>query len=225
MFAYIFSIFSRLFHIILGIGTQQNYPTPLDPEEERATFIKLSQGDTTAREKLILHNLRLVAHIVRKYYSSYKSTEDLVSIGTIGLVKAVDTFKYDTGTRFATYAAKCIQNEILMYFRSQNKLNNEVSINETIDVDRDGNPLTYIDIISCEDNICESIYKQTQIKKAMQGVDKILTPREKQIIILRYGLSGKRPLAQREIAALMNISRSYVSRIEKAALEKLHNFM
>jgi len=225
MFAYIFSIFSKLFHIILGVGTPQNYPSPLNPEEEKEYFIKLSEGDQEAREKLILHNLRLVSHLVRKYYSSCKNSEDLVSIGTIGLVKAVDSFRHSTGTRFATYAAKCIQNEILMYFRSQNKLNNEVSINETIDVDRDGNPLTYIDIISCEDNVCENLYQQGQIKKALYAVENMLTQRERQIIILRYGLSGNRPLAQREIAVLMNISRSYVSRIEKAALEKLRTYM
>ncbi len=225
MFTYIFTVFSKLFHIILGIGTPQNYPPPLSAEEEKENFIKLATGDDKARETLILHNLRLVSHLVRKYYSSYKSTEDLISIGTIGLVKAVDSFRHSTGTRFATYAAKCIQNEILMYFRSQNKLNNEVSINETIDVDRDGNPLTYIDIISCDDNVCENIYLQSQIKKAMHGVENLLSQRERQIIILRYGLSGKRPMAQREIAVLMNISRSYVSRIEKAALEKLRAYM
>ena len=142
IFTLIIAVITKLLSPMLSIGTQQNFPPALSGEEERKNFLKMRQGGVTgedARQLLILHNLRLVAHIVRKYYSTVKNQEDLVSIGTIGLVKAVDTFNVDNGTRFATYAAKCIQNEILMNFRSQKKHSSEISINETIDVDRDGN--------------------------------------------------------------------------------------
>ena len=132
MFSYILSVFSHLINVILGIGTPQNFPPPLSAAEEREFFLRFAEGDMAAREKLILHNLRLVAHMVRKYYSSNKNQDDLLSVGTIGLVKAVDSFKVENGTRFATYGAKCIQNEILMYFRSKKKSDSEVSINEII---------------------------------------------------------------------------------------------
>ena len=181
----------------------------------------MSEGDEKARAKLIEHNLRLVAHIVRKYYSSQPNCEDLVSIGSIGLIKAIDSFKYECGARFATYAAKCIQNEILMYFRSQKKLQGEISINETIDIDKDGNPLTYIDIISVDDTIAEDIDRRIHLKKAYELIRKALTKRERQIIEMRFGLMGAEPLTQREVAQRLNISRSYVSRIEKSALEKI----
>ena len=157
----VFSLFTYFFHVILGIGTPQNFPPPLSAEEEQAAFEAMAHGSHAeseeARQQLILHNLRLVSHIVRKYYSSNKNQEDLISIGSIGLCKAVDTFNVGNGTRFATYAAKCIQNEILMHFRSGKKLSCEISINETIDVDRDGNPLTYIDVISSDDNMAEML--------------------------------------------------------------------
>ena len=158
---------------------------------------------------------------MRKYYSSAKNQEDLISIGSIGLTKAVDSYKTTAGVRFATYAAKCIQNEILMFLRSQKKLSNEVSINETIDVDRDGNPLTYIDVIAAEDTADEDIDRITLSRRALRLVYTVLSERERRIIELRYGLNGKKPLTQREVAAMLNISRSYVSRIEKSALETL----
>jgi len=221
MLSYIFSVLTDLFHLILGISTPQSFPPPLPPEKEREYFSLAAKGDERAREKLILHNLRLVSHIVRKYYSQSPSQEDLISIGSIGLVKAVDTFNASNGARFATYAAKCIQNEILMYFRSRKKLSNEVSINDTIDVDRDGNPLSYIDVISSDENIAEEIDRKIQIENALKYVGTVLYPRERQIITMRYGLYGRRPLTQRETAEKLNISRSYVSRIEKTALEKL----
>ena len=157
MFLTLFAFLTRILHLILGISTPQSFPPPLHAKEEREYFHLAAKGDEEARQKLILHNLRLVAHIVRKYYTSARNPEDLVSIGTIGLVKAVDTFRVENGARFATYASKCIQNEILMHFRSQKKLAAEVSINETIDVDRDGNPLTYIDVISSDEDIAETI--------------------------------------------------------------------
>lgn len=219
----LFSMLSQFFHWILGINSPQNFPPPLTAEEEQKYFHLMSSGDTLAREKLILHNLRLVSHIVRKYYASAKNQEDLVSIGTLGLVKAVDTFQLSNGAKFATYAARCIQNEILMHFRSQKKLSAEVSLNETIDVDRDGNPLTYIDVISCDESLSTEIERKITSDRALRYVNTLLTPRERQIIVLRYGLGGKPPKTQREIAQLLKISRSYVSRIEKGALEKLQS--
>ena len=221
MFAMLISLLLNAVHLLLGIGTPQNFPPPLSAEEEKEAFAKKAQGDTEARDKLILHNLRLVSHIVRKYYGTAKNQEDLVSIGSIGLVKAVDTFNPENGTRFATYAAKCIQNEILMHFRSQKKLSAEVSINETIDVDRDGNPLTYIDVIATEDNIEEEVDLKVKGAMVRRLVNSVLEERERQIIVLRYGLGGDKPYTQREVAQMLGISRSYVSRIEKGALETL----
>ena len=211
----------KFLHVILGLDTPHNFPPPLPTAEEEEAFRRARDGDEEARQTLILHNLRLVSHIVRKYYATAKNQEDLVSIGTIGLVKAVDSFKIDNGARFATYAAKCIQNEILMHFRSQKKLGAEVSMNETIDVDRDGNPLTYMDVIASDENMAEMIDREMQSTRAKRYVDTLLDDRERQIILLRYGLSGKAPMTQREIALQLGISRSYVSRLEKSALEKL----
>ncbi len=212
---------SSLFHLILGISTPQSFPPPLPREKETEYFIAAERGDEEARQKLILHNLRLVSHIVRKYYATAKNQEDLVSIGTLGLIKAVDTFKVSGGARFATYAARCIQNEILMHFRASKKLAAEVSLNETIDVDRDGNPLTYIDVLSCDESLSADVERKITSERAIRLVNTILTDRERQIIILRYGIGRRAPLTQREIAEKLKISRSYVSRIEKCALEKL----
>lgn len=217
----ILATLAHLLHPVLGIGTQQSFPPALPPEEEKRNFMEMRRGSEEARQILILHNLRLVAHIVRKYYSASKNQEDLVSIGTIGLVKAVDTYNVDNGTRFATYAAKCIQNEILMNFRSQKKHSAEISINETIDVDRDGNPLSYIDVISSDENMPEETDRRIMSSRALMYIRTALSLRERQIIVMRYGLFGSREMTQREIAEKLGISRSYVSRIEKSALEKL----
>lgn len=221
MYTYIFSFLSHLLGMILGVGNQSSFPPPLSTEQEAEYFLKLRNGDEDARQKLILHNLRLVAHIVRKYYSNSRSQEDLISIGSIGLIKAVDSFDSQKTTKFATYAAKCIQNEILMYFRSQKKLTNEISINETIDIDRDGNPLTYIDVISCEDSVTDEVDLKMQIDKMLIYLNTVLSEREKRIIIMRYGLYGNRQYTQKETADILGISRSYISRIEKGALDKL----
>ena len=207
--------------LLLGVASGQHYPPPLPHNVEDEYFEKMSKGDEEARTKLIEHNLRLVAHIVRKYYMSSPNQEDLVSIGSIGLIKAIDSFDHSNGARFATYGAKCIQNEILMYFRAQKKLACEVSINETIDMDKEGNPLTYIDVIAVDDTIAEDIDRKIHISKAIQYVDTLLTERERTVIILRYGLGKWRARTQREVADLLGISRSYVSRIEKAALDKI----
>lgn len=224
MFANLVSLILGAVNLLLGISTPQKFPPPLSAAEEREAFAAKATGDARAREQLILHNLRLVAHIVRKYYGAAKNSEDLVSIGTIGLVKAVDTFNPTNGARFATYAAKCIQNEILMYFRAQKKLSAEVSINETIDVDRDGNPLTYMDVIATEDNVEEEVDKSIKSARVRRLVGTVLDAREREIVTLRYGLTGAPPRTQREVAELLGISRSYVSRIEKSALDKLRQY-
>lgn len=222
MLTMILSFIFHIYHLILGVSTPNKFPPPLSSEEEKKHFFLAKEGNKESREKLILHNLRLVSHIVRKYYSNAPDSEDLVSIGVIGLVKAVDTFKCETGIRFATYAARCIQNEILMHFRVQKKRMGEVSLGETIDIDRDGNPLTYMDIICTNENLGEELDKKVQIERALLLVNNTLDEREKQIIIMRYGLFGlKKSYTQKEIAEKLNISRSYVSRIEKSALDKL----
>lgn len=221
MYTYILSLISHMLGAILGVGSPSSFPPPLSTAEEADCFKRMHTGDAEARQLLILHNLRLVAHIVRKYYSGSRAQEDLISVGSIGLVKAVDSFDSTKTTKFATYAAKCIQNEVLMYFRSQKKLAGEISINETIDVDRDGNPLTYIDVISCEDSIVDEIDLKLQTDRMLCYINTVLTPRERQIIIMRYGLYGGRQYTQHETAERMGISRSYVSRIEKGALDKL----
>lgn len=215
------SLASHFFGLILGIGGQQNFPPPLPAAEERRLFLLKGKGDADARSRLIEHNLRLVAHIVRKYYASSPGQDELVSIGSLGLIKAVDTFDCHNGARFATYAAKCIQNEILMYFRSQKKLSCEVSINETIDVDRDGNPLTYGDIIYTEDTVAEDLDIRLHTQRAFACIRDTLDEREREIIVLRYGLGKSPPKTQKEVAGLLHISRSYVSRIEKKALEQI----
>jgi len=165
--------------------------------------------------------MRLVAHIVKKYYTNNRDQEDLISIGTIGLIKAIDSFKVENGARFATYAGKCLQNEILMYFRSQKKTACESSINDTIELDRDGNPLTYIDIISVDDNVIDEIDLKSKKEMIMWALNHKLNSRERKIITLRYGLDEREPKTQREVAQALGISRSYVSRIEKSALEKI----
>lgn len=216
-------IISRLFCLFLKVSGTGSFPPPLSHAKERECFIKARSGDREAREALIEHNLRLVAHIVKKYYPTCRNQDDLVSIGTVGLIKAIDSFDITNGARFATYASRCLQNEILMYFRSQKKTACEVSINETIDIDKDGNPLTYIDVISCEDTIAEDIDLRLNSKKAIDLINTVLTDRERQIIVLRYGLNNRKPVTQREIAAAFGISRSYVSRIEKSAIDKLRD--
>lgn len=226
MSVFLFPPILRLLHLILGVSTTpQNFPPPLPHGEEEVLFATLRSGSpeaaTEARQKLILHNLRLVSHIVRKYYATGKNPEDLVSIGTIGLIKAVDSFKAEAGTRFATYAARCIQNEILMHFRAEKKHASEVSMNDTIDVDRDGNPLTYMDVISSDECVSDEVFRSVEAEQAMKYVRTKLDARERQVVVMRFGLDGKPPQTQRDVALRLGISRSYVSRIEKAAIDKL----
>ncbi len=212
---------SNFLYLFLRVSYSQSFPPPLPPAQEAEYFRKMRDGDKKAREKLIEHNLRLVAHIVKKYYASGVDQDDLISIGTIGLIKAIDSFNAENGARFATYAAKCLQNEILMYFRSRKKLSNEVSISEPIDTDKDGNPLTYSDIICVDDTIAEDLDRKCRSRRAAELVYTVLDSREREIIVMRYGLDGSAPITQREVADKLGISRSYVSRIEKAALEKI----
>ncbi len=215
------SLFLRFISLILGIEDGQSFPPPLSKSEESELFVQMSNGDSGARDKIIEHNLRLVSHIIRKYYSSYEYPDELLSVGSLGLIKAVDTFKPTFGTRFATYGAKCVQNEILMFFRSKKKRGIEISINDQIDVDKDGNPLTYLDVISQTESIESDLDMKVHIEQIRIFVDTLLDPREKEIIVLRYGLKGYQPRTQREVARHLGISRSYVSRIEKRALEKM----
>ncbi len=214
-------ILLKFISLILGIEDNRNFPPPLSKDEEFELFSRMKEGDESARSKIIEHNLRLVSHVIKKYYASYENPDELLSIGSLGLIKAVDTFKANFGTRFATYGAKCVQNEILMFFRSRKKTSNEVSINDTIDIDKDGNPLTYLDIISTEECIEGELDLKIYVKKLMKLVESVLLPREKEIVVLRYGLHGYQPRTQREVAKYLGISRSYVSRIEKRALEKI----
>ncbi len=211
---------------ILSASPSQNFPPVLSAKEERELFQRyIENGDMAARDKLIIHNQRLVSHIVRKYYGTQKNAEDLLSIGTIGMIKSIDSYKPSCKVKFATYAAKCIQNEILMYFRAQKKLAKEVSINETIDVDKEGNPLTYMDIIKIDDDIAEEIDRKFSSSRAMYYIANCLDPRERRIICMRYGLGKYEPMTQREAATKLKISRSYVSRIEKGALEKIRGYL
>ena len=214
-------LMSNFLYLFLKVSYSQSFPPPLSAAEEAECFRRMRRGDKAAREKLIEHNLRLVAHIVKKYYASGVDQDDLISIGTIGLIKAIDSFDSQNGARFATYAAKCLQNEILMHFRSRKKLSYEVSISETIDTDKDGAPLTYSDIISVDDTIAEDLDRKLQSRRVLEIVNHVLEPREREIIVLRYGLGSQKPITQREAADVLGISRSYVSRIEKAALEKI----
>ncbi len=212
---------SKLLYFALHLEDNGVFPKPLSSKEETECFKQIESGDNKAKNKLIEHNLRLVAHIIKKYYSNSKEQDDLISIGTIGLIKAVSTFDYKKGTRFATYASKCIENEILMYFRSLKKISTEIHFEESIDTDKDGNQLTLIDIVAdsgCMIDKVDLIIKSQQLYKF---IDECLDERECEIIKLRYGLYGKHPLTQREVAKKLNISRSYVSRIEKKALQTL----
>jgi len=198
------------------------FPKPLSPDEEKALVIEKCGGDTTAREKLIEHNLRLVVHIVKKYCNSQTDQDDLISIGTIGLIKAVDTFNTLKCVKLATYASRCIENEILMHFRSLKRYCMEVSLDEPIDIDKDGNPLSLFEIICIDDNIVDEIEQSITYQKLKDIVRYELPERERQIIEMRYALSESfAPLTQAQVAEKLNISRSYVSRLEKKAVEFL----
>ena len=198
-----------------------SFPRPLKAEEEREYLERMAKGDLEARNKLIEHNLRLVAHIIKKYYTPNGDQDDLISIGTIGLIKGISTFKSDKNVRLATYASRCIENEILMHFRSARKLQGEVSLSDTLDSENEGNALSLMDVISVDDTMLDDLDVKESCIKVRRCIESCLTEREAEIIRMRFGLDGAEPLTQREIAAKSGISRSYVSRIEKKAVEKL----
>lgn len=219
--ALISAISAHLIYFILHIQNTSSFPKPLSPKEEAQMLERMQKGDQNARGILIEKNLRLVSHIIKKYYSKTNDTDDLISIGTIGLIKAIDTFKPEKGTRLATYASRCIENEILMYFRTGKKQANDVYLSDTLEVDKDGNPLTIEDTISSPNDLAEDLEVKLRWEKVAKIIENMEDDREKEIIILRYGLDNKKPLTQREVAQRLNISRSYVSRIEKKVLKDI----
>ena len=222
MFSAIISFLSANFlYFILHISNSSCFPKPLKKKEEEEALERLARGDKNARALLIERNLRLVSHIVKKYYSKTNDTGDLISIGTIGLIKAIDSFKPDKGIRLATYASRCIENEILMHFRNIKKNASDVYLGDSLESDRDGNPLTLQDTISDNRDMAEDLEKKIRWEKAAEYLENLEDEREREIIILRYGLDNKKPLTQREVAARLNISRSYVSRIEKKVLSDM----
>lgn len=206
-------------------GDSRSFPRTLKAQEEQDYLERLAQGDLEARNKLIEHNLRLVAHIAKKYYAQTGDQEDLISIGTIGLIKGISTFKPDKSVRLATYAARCIENEILMYFRAQKKRHGEVSLTDTLETGGDGNSLSLLDTLAVDDNMLEELDMKDACQQVRRCIKSNLTEREQMIICLRYGLNHGKPKTQREVAKQCQISRSYVSRIEKRALEKLSDAM
>ena len=200
--------------------------SPLSKEQEKICLDKLAQNDKEARDELILHNMRLVAHVTKKYAAGEEDTQELISIGTIGLIKAVSSFKPDYGNRFATFAVRCIENEILMYFRNKRKSRGDVSIFEPIGTDKEGNQIHLVDVIENDQNdVLEDISRANELKKLKNGMKQMLSKREYYILVKRFGLDGNDELTQRQIAKELGISRSYVSRIEKAALKKLKKML
>ena len=220
-FDLLMKIASAVYYFALHVKGAGSFPPPLSAEREAELLEKSRGGDDGARNELIEHNLRLVAHIVKKYYNTGADQDDMISIGTIGLIKAVSTFNTDKGIHLATYASRCIENEILMFFRNQKKTAQDVFISDPIDTDKDGNTLTLIDVIADKSDIADEIDTKIKVEKLRVILPVCLTERERLIIEMRYGLCGREELTQREIAKKLNISRSYVSRIEKSALEKL----
>lgn len=209
---------SLLYSLQLSTGS---FPKPLTEDEERHYLELSAQGDLEARNILVERNLRLVAHIMKKYYAQTSDQEDLISIGTIGLIKGITTFDPSKGARLATYAARCVENEMLMHFRAGRKSAQDVSLSDYIDTGADGTPLALMDVVSEDTDLAEQVENQEAVELLRRAVDICLTEQERQVIVLRYGLGREAPLRQREVADLTGISRSYVSRIEKRALKKL----
>jgi len=219
-------ILKHFFALLSYVSSLNSFPKPLPAKEEMQLLEKFKSGDLQAKNKLIEHNLRLVAHIAKKYTSSGKDADDLISIGTIGLIKGINSFKIEKGAKLSTYISRCIENEILMCIRSSKKLQNEVSIDEPIGVDFEGNQITFNSILSnSDDEVFDCIDSKIMINKLYKSIEAILSPREKEVIILRYGLSGQKELTQKEVAKKLKISRSYISRIEKHAIELLREQM
>ena len=211
---------SLLYSLQLNTGS---FPRPLTAQEERRYLERMAQGDEEAKNILITHNLRLVAHIMKKYYAQTADQEDLISIGTIGLIKGITTFNAAKGARLATYAARCVENEILMYFRSQRKSSQDLSLSDYIETGNDGTALSLMDVVCQEDDLLERVSAKESARQLRLAVQRELSRQEQQVVCLRYGLDGQIPKRQREVAQQLGLSRSYVSRIEKRALEKLKN--
>lgn len=221
IFNVIINLLDELFVLVGYITNGNSFPHPLTEEEERELFSKYKSGNESAKNELITRNLRLVAHIIKKFNPQSREADDLISIGTVGLIKAIESFDYNKGNRLATYAARCIENEILMYVRSNKKVKSEVYLQDPIGVDREGNEICLMDVLGTEsDAVLDEVENKISIKKLYSVIEKVLEGKEKLIIKLRYGLSCE-PQTQREIAKTLGISRSYVSRIEKKALKKL----
>ncbi|GKX66609.1 RNA polymerase sporulation sigma factor SigK [Inconstantimicrobium mannanitabidum] len=219
---YFVDVIGNLIFLSGYVSGNTAFPKPLDEKEEKYYLQKLKEGDLESKSILIERNLRLVAHIVKKYSVQNKNIDDLISIGTVGLIKAIDSFDVSKGTRLATYASRCIENEILMLFRNNKKNKGEVYLQEPIGVDKEGNEICLIDVLSSEnDSVLETVENNIQIRNLYSKIDSVLTKREKKIIQMRYGLVDGKYKTQREIASMLGISRSYVSRIEKKALSKL----
>ncbi len=223
MFHLLMNILSNFYFIALHVINTGSFPKQLTKEEEEKLIDEMENGSDSARKKLIEHNLRLVSHVSKKYYSKTNDHDELISIGTIGLVKGVNSYRKEKKTKLSTYLAKCIQNEILMHFRAQKKNSQDVYIDDPIDTDSDGNPLTLLDIISINDTIADDIDMKLKMEKLKILIDEMKDEREKTVITLRYGLNGKEEMTQREIAKSLGISRSYVSRIEKKVIEDLRS--
>lgn len=218
---WIWTAIGRIVFFTGTIGTKNAFPKPLGKDEEERYLLLAESGDKEAKDVLVRHNMRLVAHIAKKYTGSAEQ-DDLISVGSIGLIKAIGTYKIGVGTSFATYSARCIENEILMLIRANKKHKTTVSLTEPVGTDKDGNELTLIDLLfEKEDCVFENVERSIQKDKLLNQMQRLLTPREFRVICLRYALKGGVPLAQREVAIAMKISRSYISRIEKHAIEKL----
>lgn len=221
IFDIIFNLMDEFYFLVGYITNGNSFPHPLTEEEEKKLFAEYKLGSDTAKNELVTRNLRLVAHIIKKFNPQSRDADDLISIGTVGLIKAIESFDYNKGNRLATYAARCIENEILMYVRSNKKMKSEVYLQDPIGVDREGNEICLMDVLGTEsDSVLDEVESKISIKKLYGVIDKVLEGKEKIIIKLRYGLSCE-PQTQREIAQSLGISRSYVSRIEKKALKKL----
>ncbi len=214
---------SLMLSLHLAGSVTGSFPKPLSAAEERDCLERMANGDIEARNTLVEHNLRLVAHIVKKYYAQESEQDDLISVGTVGLIKGISSYRPEKGTRLATYAARCVENEILMYFRSRKKLQNEVSLSDTLDADAEGGALSLLDVVGVDDTMYADLQDREDCIRLRALVREVLTPREREIVTLRYGLGGQMPRTQREVAGRLGISRSYVSRIEKHALEKLED--
>ena len=217
----VLTLLGGLWLLTLHVSASGSFPRPLTAKQERDCLERMSRGDRAARNELVEHNLRLVAHIVKKYYAVSGEQDDLISIGTIGLIKAVETYNLEKKTKFATYASRCIENEILMYFRARRKTAGDVSLSDCIETGKDGNALSLMDVLCSDEDLFEDLSARQTYKKLYEVMNEVLSEREQMVITLRYGLGDRTPLTQREIAAKCGISRSYVSRIEKKALAAL----